>query len=90
MSDWKRIPTSHEVYAVILAKHGTAVRVFSSYSNPTGNDGLSAQMSTEWGFPGADFPICGARTTWEHGEKEFERVNEKHEYWLCVGELPPP
>lgn len=90
MPDWKRIPTSPEVFAVIWAKHGDALRVFSSYSNPTGRDGLSdqPQMLTEWGFKDEDFPIVGLRRVWDLGEKEHERINERAEHWLCIGELP--
>jgi len=62
------------------------LEVFSSYSNPTGNDGFSAQsqMMTEYGFNGADTPIIGARTTWDDAGENYSRINEKHEYWLCV------
>lgn len=84
--DYQRITTTPEVWAVLRASHGKSLRVFSSYSNPSGNDGLSSerQMMTEYGLPNTDFPIIGAKTTWEQGEKEHDRVNVKTEYWLCV------
>lgn len=82
------IETSREVYAVILARHQDDLVVFSSYSNPDGDDHLGRgkpEMMTEWGLRGADFPLIRAETTWEKNpEKEYERVNEKHRFWLVV------
>ena len=84
----KVILTSSEVFAVIYAKHKDELTVFSSYSNPTGTDGLTncPQMFTEWGLRNSDFPIIGKETTWDAGDKASERVNEINTYWLCVAE----
>lgn len=85
----KYIETSPEVYAVIRARHYADMGVYSSYSNPTGDCPIGRghpEMVTEWGFKNGDGPILKARTTWQRGEKEWERVNEKHEYWLVLQE----
>ena len=86
MSDHRKIPTSVEVYAVIRAKHGDDLALFSSYSNPTGSDGMTTQpqMHTEWGFLGDEFPVIGAATYFDIGENG-KRENVTSAYWLCVG-----
>ena len=88
MSDYLKIPTSAEVWAVIHAKH-KELRVFSSYSAPDGDqygDHNQCVMMTEYGVPEADFPIIGAKTVWEKDQEGgHERINEMTKYWLCVG-----
>lgn len=81
MSDCVETPTSTEVFLALRAAHGDNLRCFSSYSDPEGN---SPRMETWFGLAGTDFPIVHALTTWQHGEKEYERVNVVHKYWLCV------
>lgn len=87
MSDYKKIPTSAEVWAVIRARH-TDLKVFSTYSAPDGDQfGNPDQcvMMTEYGIPGADVPLIGAETTWEKDpECDYKRVKETHRYWLCT------
>lgn len=87
MSDYKRIPTSAEVWAVIRARH-PELKVFSSYSAPDGDqfgNPDECKMMTEYGFEDCDYPIIGAETTWNKSyDKPYERLNEKHIYWLCV------
>lgn len=89
MCEYKKIPTTPEVWAVIRASHPELV-VFSSYSAPDG-DYLGGRpainvMMTEYGFPDSDMPIIGAETTWkEHPTDKFKRDQEDHKYWLCVG-----
>ena len=85
MVNWNRVPTTVEVWRAIKLAHPD-LGVFSSYSNPTGDDGLSSQpqMMTEYGLPGADAPLMGALTTWERGAQDHERINEQHQYWLCA------
>ena len=84
----KRVPTTPEVWAVIKASH-PELKVFGSYSAPDGDsygDPNKCVMMTEYGFDVCDYPIMGAKTTWDKNhEKPHERLNEKHEYWLCVG-----
>lgn len=85
MSEYTRVPTSPEVWRSIKASHGAKLKVFGSYSNPSGNDGISSTptMFTSYGFGGAAFPIMEAETTWEiDPERPFDRVNEQHSYWL--------
>lgn len=92
MRDYIRIQTSPEVWAVIRARHGNELRVFSSYSAPAGDpngDPTQGRMCTAYGFDSGDFPVIEARTTWdieldENGESKPTRKNEKHEYWLCA------
>ena len=83
---WK---TSAEVWAVIRAAH-PELQVFSTYSAPDGDqfgDPSICRMMTEYGFPGADCSIIGAESTWDRNPdpSNYERLNEKHEYWICVG-----
>ena len=83
-----KIETSAEVYSVIHARHPELVP-FSTYSNPDGGCMLGSggcEMYTEWGFSGNDYPIIAVRTTWDkHPEQDYIRVNEKHEFYICVG-----
>lgn len=79
--------TSAEVWAVIHARHGGILRVYSSFSDPTGTfnngPGEVGRMETTYALPSADYPLIGARTTWRiNPEKESERIDEKHEYFL--------
>ena len=87
MSEYKRIETTPEVWAVIRARHASVMVVFSTYSDPQGehNGNTSGRMETAWGFPGASVPTLYAKTTWDiDPEFSYKRGNEKHEYWLCV------
>lgn len=84
--EYKKVPTSAEVWAVIRAKHQDMV-VFGSYSAPCGDygDSTKGRMETSYGFDGSDFPVIEARTTWDiDPESLYKRKNEKHEYWLCI------
>lgn len=84
--NWTMVTTSAEVWAVIKAAHPD-LKVHTSYSYPDGDQfGNHDQcgMRTEYGFDGAPIPLIGAHTRWEKGEKEYERINEKTNYWLCI------
>ncbi len=87
--DYKKIPTTPEVWAVIRIAH-PELKPFSSFSDPEGGHELGdrkPRMETSWGFPSADYPLLEARTTWERSsdpKKPWLRENEKHEYWLCL------
>lgn len=88
MRDYKRISTSAEVYAVIKVRH-TELKVFSSFSDPEGTAfggcGMQGRMETSYGFEGSDYPILDAKTTWDiDRDQPYKRVNEKHEFWLCL------
>lgn len=87
MSDYKRVPTSAEVWAVIRARH-PEMRVFGSYSAPDGDqfgDPSKGKMFTSYGFEHGDFPVMEAQTTWDiDPEAPHKRPNERHEYWLCL------
>ncbi len=88
MSRTIHVPTSAEVWAVIKARHPELV-VFSSYSDPDDKHAIgTCTMRTSYGFNHCrDYPIISTETTWEKSDKnDGERVNEKHSYWLCVGE----
>ena len=87
MNDYNRIPTSFEVWAVLMAHHAKALRVYGSYSAPEGEmiDGkLLAVMRAEYAFEDGRWPIIGIRTTWEVGDTTWPRKSEINEYWLCV------
>lgn len=87
MSEYRKIPTSPEVWAVIRARHPD-LKVFSTFSAPDGNwfgDPDECAMFTEYGFGKSDVPIIGAETTWEkEQDKPHNRLNEKTIYWLCI------
>ena len=53
MNDYKRIPTSFEVWAVLVAHHLPALRIYGSYSAPEGEmigGKLLAVIKTEYAF----------------------------------------
>lgn len=87
MNDYRRIPTTPEVWAVIRARH-TELVPFGSYSAPDGDQfGNPDQgvMFTSYGFRCGDFPIIEAETTWDiDRDRPNERVNQSTRYWLCV------
>jgi hypothetical protein len=89
MSDYKRASTSAEVWAVIRARH-PEMRVFSTYSAPDGDqfgDPNKGKMFTSYGFEHGDYPVIEAQTTWDIDPvTRRKRVNERHEYWLCLPE----
>jgi hypothetical protein len=87
MSDFKRTSTSAEVYAVLRARHGDAMTVFASFSDPdgtfVGGDGTRGRMETVWAL--MDAPLLEVRTTWDiDPAKPSTRINSKNEYWLCA------
>lgn len=89
MGDYKTVPTSPEVWAVIKARHHADLVVFSSFSNPDGTFhggcGQQGEMFTAYGLKGADYPLMEARTTWTiDREQPHTRVDEDHKYWLCL------
>lgn len=85
------LPTTAEVWAVIHARHSDDLKVFSSFSDPTGTavggDGIHGRMETVYGIAGADYPLIGARTTWDIGDNN-ERKNKRTEYFLFAVEKP--
>lgn len=84
MSDYKRVKTSPEVWAVIRARHPEMV-VFGSYSAPDGDFYVNqsiGKMFTSFGFRGHDYPVIEVETTWDI--VGLKRENEKHDYWLCL------
>ncbi len=77
MREHLTVETSREVWAVIFARHPELV--------PHGTASFECDMFTSYGFPGADFPIMEARTTWEpHPDKPGYRLNEQSRFWLCI------
>jgi hypothetical protein len=77
MSDYRKVETSAEVWAVIRARHPELV-LFGTAS-------FEGDIFTSFGFKGADFPLMEARTTWEPDpERPSHRVKEQHRYWLCI------
>lgn len=86
-----QISTSAEVWAVIKARHGKDLTVFESFSNPDGTfngaPGEFGRMVTAYGFKGASEPIIKAQTRWKiDHEKPHNRIDETHDYWLCVAQ----
>lgn len=88
MSEYRRVSTSAEVWAVIRARHPDLC-VFESFSDPNGafngGSGLTGRMETALGFRGEDYPLIAAKTTWGiNPDEPYKRMNERHEYWLCL------
>lgn len=88
MRNYKRIPTTYDVFKAITTNHSSddKFHVFSSCSEPDGGYGSpdKCRMMTEYGFSGCDCPVVGAETTWEKNpEDEYDRINQKYSYWLC-------
>lgn len=84
--------TSAEVWAVIRARHGKTLKVFSSFSDPSGERGAGpsgqGRMETTYGLPGATYPLIGARTTWTIDPTgSHARLDEKHEYFLFAPQV---
>lgn len=91
MTEYSRLITSAEVYAVIFARHREQMKAFATFSDPTGtfngNSGERGRMDTVWGIEGCDYPILEIRTSWDiDPEKSYVRLNEVHEYFLCMAE----
>ena len=87
MKDYSLVITSYEVWKAIHTQH-PELRVFGSYSAPNGNEfgNLNkGMMFTSYGFPQSDYPIMEGQTTWDIDREHPEiRMNEVHEYWLCI------
>lgn len=87
MSDYVKIPSTAEVWAVIHASHRGRIQVYGSFSDPTGTfnggPGERGVMETLYSLGGTDFPIMKARTEWDIGP-DGAKSNETHKYWLCV------
>lgn len=77
---WTKLPTTYEVWCAIKAANYDSLSVFESYTDP------ERTAYTVFGIKGADFPLMGAESTWhvEHYSGVPRRVNEEHEYFLCV------
>ena len=88
MTNHTKIPTSPEVYRAIHAQHPD-MKVASSLSEPQGSrfgNPNDCQLFTEWYIPDTDYPIVGSRVTWTKDHDDFgNRIDEKWEYWLCIG-----
>ncbi len=87
MTDFVKIPSTAEVWAVIHASHKGRLQVFSSFSDPTGTfqggPGEHGVMETCYSLGGTDFPIMKARTEWNIGP-DGKKSDEVSRYWLCV------
>ena len=85
IADFKKIPTTKEVYAAIHASHPELV-VFGSFSNSEGSPRFGGpEMWTSYGFKNQEYPIICAQTKWEKdADGGYKRINETHKYWLCV------
>ncbi len=89
MNDYRRIPTSAEVAAVIRARHGIELVPFASFTDPcgtaNGGPGDRGVMETAYGIRGTDFPILYLRTEWEIApNKPISISGQIHSYWLCI------
>jgi len=88
MDDYKRIETSAEVWSVIHARHGSELKVVSSFSDTVGSfyGGNESTMFTAYGFDECNIPIIEAETKWMIDRKKpHQRIDEKTKYWICSG-----
>lgn len=88
MRDYRIVKTTAEVWNAIRASHREQLKVFSSYSAPDGDyfgNSSQGKMFTAYGFDQGDYPIMQAETTWDIDRQNLcNRINEVHEYWLCL------
>jgi hypothetical protein len=76
----KRIPTTLEVYRLLLSTHRESISVFESCTDIVEHG--SSYVLTVWGFKNSEAPLFGASTSYftYWGEKDEESV--EHRYWL--------
>jgi hypothetical protein len=91
MSNYSRLITSAEVYAVIMARHRDQMSAFGSFSDPdgtfNGGSGAVGRMDTIWGIAGCDYPILEIKTRWDIDlEQPHKRINQAHSYFLLMAE----
>lgn len=89
MTDYTRLITSAEVYAVIMAKHRDQMASFATFSDPDGTfngaDGTRGRMDTVWGIAGCDYPILEINTRWDIDPAQpHKRINQTHSYFLLM------
>lgn len=89
MSNFKLLKTTPQVWHAIQNAHFNDLRCYGSFSNPTGREfggsGTHGEMMTIYSLPGSHTPLIQISTTWDIDEsKPNERINEKHEHWLCL------
>lgn len=84
--EYRKVPTSAEVYAVIHATHRGDLKVYGTVSEPDGNpwgDPDDCRMVTDWMLTGGEGPFIGAESRWTKGENH-KSDNEQHTYWLWL------
>lgn len=78
--EYRKFTTTYEVWAAIRTAHPELV-VFGGFCDMEGG-----RVQTSYGFKGGEHPIIEAYSTWDADqENPYERKNEVHNYWLCVG-----
>ena len=84
----KRFTTTPEVYCAIHDAHKDKLKLFSSFTDMTGSfpDGYhgTAKIMTEWGLPGADFPLMGYEKTYPCDPEGKQTGQDQYTFWLCV------
>lgn len=72
------IPTTQAVYSAIRDAHHAAMTVHGTITDMGDYNG-SDRVMTEWGLPGADFPLV-----------KFDRRGAETSFWIAVvtGEAP--
>lgn len=89
MSDYTRLVTSAEVYAVIMAKHRDQMAAFATFSDPdgtfNGGPGIRGRMDTVWGIAGCDYPILEINPYWDIDPTQpHKRVDQANSYFLLM------
>jgi len=81
--DHKLIKTNRDVYAAIWARHNSEMEPFGSCTDVGGDN---CRVTTLWGIKKTDCAVLRHDVSWERDpEIEHGRLNERHEYWLCIG-----
>lgn len=91
MTDYSRLITSAEVYAVIMARHRDQMVSFATFSDPHGTfnngPGEVGRMDTVWGIAGCDYPILEINTRWDiDPTQSYKRINQTSLYFLLMAE----
>ncbi len=87
MREYKSISTTVGVWGAIHKAH-PELKVFENYSAPDGaylGNHSQGKMFISFGFDSCEYPIISAQTTWDiDSNVPSNRLNEKHQYWLCL------
>lgn len=73
MSAVRWVKTTREVYDAIYGQHRNELRVHGTISDSGGYHGGEPRIMTEWGLPGADYPLI-----------KYDIRGEDKTFWLAA------